>query len=99
MKKLKAIFFSIQLNKVVASGKYSTHLLILVRKKALLKTSQTSPVSDFDERKLMVYLHQVENYLYYPKFLCILPKMSRETLLDMARHCEIKRAQLLFVLY
>ena len=25
--------------------------------------------------------------------------MSRETLLDMARHCEIKRAQLLFVLY
>lgn len=47
----------------------------------------------------MVYLHQVENYLYYPKFLCILPKMSRETLLDMARHCEIKRAQLLFVLY
>lgn len=45
--------------------------LILARKKLLLKTGQTSPVSDFDESKVMVYLHQVENNLYYAKLVCI----------------------------
>lgn len=74
--KIETFFFSIQLNKVVVRLKYwcsilSLISLILVRKKLLLKTGQTSPVSDFDESKVMVYLHQVENNLYYAKLVCI----------------------------